>query len=177
MRKRFQKGSLQKIRGEWVARWREDGQRRARKLGRTSLMTKTQAQAELAAIVGPINASRSQPSDRVSFGDFVQQVYLPFYRRKWKRSTAMTNEDRLKHHLTSEFDPRSLGSFDRDELQAFLDQKARTLSFGMVEHLRWDPRTWLERETGIEPATSSLGSWHSTAELLPLNLTTLFAES
>ena len=33
------------------------------------------------------------------------------------------------------------------------------------------PRTrikMLERETGIEPATSSLGSWHSTAELLPL---------
>ena len=28
----------------------------------------------------------------------------------------------------------------------------------------------MERETGIEPATSSLGSWHSTAELLPLVL-------
>jgi hypothetical protein len=27
----------------------------------------------------------------------------------------------------------------------------------------------MERETGIEPATSSLGSWHSTAELLPLS--------
>jgi hypothetical protein len=26
----------------------------------------------------------------------------------------------------------------------------------------------VERETGIEPATSSLGSWRSTAELLPL---------
>ncbi len=26
----------------------------------------------------------------------------------------------------------------------------------------------LERETGFEPATSSLGSWHSTTELLPL---------
>ena len=26
---------------------------------------------------------------------------------------------------------------------------------------------WMERETGIEPATSSLGSWRSTAELLP----------
>jgi hypothetical protein len=25
----------------------------------------------------------------------------------------------------------------------------------------------MERETGIEPATSSLGSWHSTTELLP----------
>jgi hypothetical protein len=27
---------------------------------------------------------------------------------------------------------------------------------------------FMERETGIEPATSSLGSWRSTAELLPL---------
>src|SRR5258708_39230015 len=26
----------------------------------------------------------------------------------------------------------------------------------------------MERETGIEPVTSSLGSWRSTAELLPL---------
>lgn len=140
MRRRFQKGSLQKIRGEWVARWREDGQRKARKLGRISLMTKTQAQSELAAILGPINTSRSQPSDQVSFGDFLQQVYLPFYRRKWKRSTAMTNEDRLGHHLSSEFSPRQLGSFDRDGLQAFLDQKARSLSFSVVEHLRWDLR-------------------------------------
>ncbi len=40
----------------------------------------------------------------------------------------------------------------------------------------WDMGTWdhnstdkmMERETGIEPATSSLGSWRSTAELLPL---------
>jgi hypothetical protein len=29
----------------------------------------------------------------------------------------------------------------------------------------------MERETGIEPATSSLGSWRSTAELLPLSHT------
>ena len=27
----------------------------------------------------------------------------------------------------------------------------------------------MERETGFEPATSSLGSWHSTTELLPLS--------
>ena len=31
----------------------------------------------------------------------------------------------------------------------------------------------LERETGIEPVTSSLGSWRSTAELLPLNFVRL----
>jgi hypothetical protein len=32
----------------------------------------------------------------------------------------------------------------------------------------------MERETGIEPATSSLGSWHSTAELLPLSADSVF---
>jgi hypothetical protein len=33
----------------------------------------------------------------------------------------------------------------------------------------------MERETGIEPATSSLGSWRSTAELLPLGQRTKLA--
>jgi hypothetical protein len=33
---------------------------------------------------------------------------------------------------------------------------------------RCKPLKSLERATGVEPATSSLGSWHSTAELRPL---------
>jgi integrase len=138
MRKRFQKGSLQKVRGEWVARWRQDGERKARKLGRASQVTKAQAQSELAVILAPINNANSEPSERERFGDFVQHVYLPFYRRKWKRTTVMTNEDRLVHHLTAEFASRSLGSFGRDELQSLLDGKGATLSFSMVDHLRWD---------------------------------------
>ena len=91
MRRRFQKGSLEKVRGEWVARWRQDGERKARKLGRVSQVTKAQAQSELAAILSPINSARSEPSEKKDFGDFVQHVYLPFYRRKWKLSTIMTN--------------------------------------------------------------------------------------
>src|SRR5579863_7284179 len=35
----------------------------------------------------------------------------------------------------------------------------------------------MERETGLEPATSSLGSWHSTTELLPLSAISYLAES
>ncbi len=138
MRRRFQKGSLQKVRGGWVARCWQDGERRARLLGRISQMTKAQAQSELAALVAPINDRRSEPSEQRSFGDFVGEVYLPFYQRKWKRSTVMTNEDRLAHHLTLAFDARSLGrgSFGRDELQALLDGKGQTLSFSVVDHLR-----------------------------------------
>jgi hypothetical protein len=101
-------------------------------------MTKAQAQSELATLLAPLDSSRSQPSDRKSFGDFVRNVYLPFYRRKWKRSTVMTNEDRLAHHLTSEFNSRPVGTFDRDELQGLLDRKGQTLSFSVVDHLRWD---------------------------------------
>ena len=138
MRKRFQKGSLQKVRGGWVARWWQDGERKARMLGRVSQMTKAQAQSELAAIVAPINSDGANRRSRKASAISWSEVYLPFYRRKWKRSTVMTNEDRLAHHLTSEFDPRSLGSFDRDELQALLDRKGQTLSFSVVDHLRWD---------------------------------------
>jgi hypothetical protein len=32
----------------------------------------------------------------------------------------------------------------------------------------------MERETGIEPVTSSLGSWRSTSELLPLRCKTYY---
>ena len=50
----------------------------------------------------------------------------------------MTNEDRLAHHLTTEFGARSLGSFTRNDLQTLLDRKGQTLSFSVVDHLRWD---------------------------------------
>jgi integrase len=138
MPKRFQKGSLQKVRGEWVARWRLDGKRKAKKLGRISQMTKAEAQTKLAALVAAVNSKRREPSEQETFGDFVRGVYLPFYQRKWKRSTVMTNEDRIAHHLTSEFGARSLASFSRDELQTVLDRKGQTLSFSVVAHLRWD---------------------------------------
>src|ERR1700757_1091613 len=35
------------------------------------------------------------------------------------------------------------------------------------EQASYSRKAEMERETGIEPATSSLGSWRSTAELLP----------
>jgi integrase len=144
MRRRFQKGNLEKIRGAWVARWWQDGKRKARALGRISQMTKARAQSELAALVTPVNNGRREASEQKGFGDFVRDVYLPFYRRKWKRSTTMTNENRLTQHLTSEFGARSLGILGRDDLQAFLDHKSQVLSFSVVDHLRWDLRQILD---------------------------------
>jgi integrase len=141
MRTRYQKGSLSKRDGAWIAQWWEDGHRRKRTLGRISRMTKAQAETELANILAPINNRQASPSGAWKFCNFLTSVYLPFYRRKWKRSTAMINEDRLRCYLTSVYAQRTLGSFDRDELQEFLERKALSgLSYSVVAHLRWDLR-------------------------------------
>lgn len=144
-RKRHQRGSLKNIRGCWIAQWWEVGHRRNRIVGEVNSMTKSQASRKLAEIVAPINANQDGGSQDRNFGDFVNQVYLPFYRRKWKSSTFASNADRLRHHLASEFDGKPLRSFTRDELQDFLDRKAASgLSFSTVDHLRWDLRQIFE---------------------------------
>jgi integrase len=137
MRKRFQKGNVMKLHGSWIGRWWENGERRAQKLGRTSEMTKSQAKEKLAEILGPINAAAESNPNRV-FGDFVEGVFFPFYRRKWKRSTRMTTEDRIEFYLVGEFKERRLCDVTRDELQTYLDTKAAGLSFSTVDHLKWD---------------------------------------
>jgi hypothetical protein len=139
MRNRFQTGSLFKRGKSWVFQWNEDGHRRKQALGRIGEMTKTEAQNKVAAILLPLNSRDVSPSKSWAFADFIERVYLPFYRRKWKRSTASTNEDRVAHHLVLEFGGLTLGTFHRDQLQEILDRKAAAgLSFSMVDHLRWD---------------------------------------
>src|SRR5438105_15372124 len=105
MRKRYQKGSLQEQRGFWIARWYEDGCRKARTLGKVTKVTKAKALRELAALVAPVNDRDTSASAGLAFGDFVRQVYLLFYQRKWKRTTMVTNEERVNHHLVGQFGP------------------------------------------------------------------------
>src|SRR6266849_6265201 len=64
------------------------------------------------------------------------------------------------------------GSYPRNPLfgQCHLRlQRAPKIGSGTSHQIRG----LVERETGIEPVTSSLGSWRSTAELLPLNFVRL----
>ena len=74
------------------------------------------------------------------FGEFVAEVYFPYYSRKWKDSTRENNVNRVSVHLVREIWGRwSLSGFRRDELQDLLDEKAQAgLSFSVVDHLRWD---------------------------------------
>src|SRR5262245_47216962 len=145
MRIRFQNPKVRKRGGSWIGQWWEDGHRRKQTLGRIAKMSKGEAQAELGKILAPLNARQIPPSQSWLFTEFVERIYLPFYRRKWKRSTAMTNEDRIQNHVLAELGTCTLGSFKRDELQDLLNRKATAhFSFSMVDHLRWDLRQIFE---------------------------------
>jgi integrase len=145
MRKRFQKGSVKKSGNGryWIGQWREDGpgeKRRERTtvLGKTSTMTKSEAREKIAAILQPINSRAAQAANvNLTVKEFVETVYLPMYKPQWKRSTLMTNVDRINHHIVEAFGSRQMRMLTRKELQEFLDSKSE-LSFSTVDHLRWD---------------------------------------
>jgi integrase len=114
-----------------------DGARKSKVLGFVKDLSKTEARDAIRRLVEEEKAKRE--TDRVwQFGEFVTQVYFPFYSRKWKPSTRENNVNRVSVHLVSEFGERELPSFRRDELQDLLDRKSKDLSFSVVDHLRWD---------------------------------------
>ena len=141
-KRRFQKPRVKNVNGYWIAQYRDlDGRRRKVSFGPVAKTKKYDAERDLAQILEPINAIQANPSPMVGFALFVQSIYLPFYRRKWKPSTVGSNEYRLNFHLINRFGERPLNSFTRDELQEVLDQKAASgLSYSVVAHLRWDLR-------------------------------------
>jgi integrase len=142
-RKRFQKGSLQcRKHGRhrmWVAAWWEDGGRRSKVLGRCSQMGKGEAEQVLSNILRPINAGVANgPRPVHTFKQFVEDVYLPFARRGWKKSTETTTEKSIQCYLVKEFGTDILHSITRDRLQDFLEKKALDLSASPVTHIRWN---------------------------------------
>ena len=144
--KAFQRGSLKiRIRNGkkyWYAQWRENGQPKSKELGFCSSMSQGKAEAELAQILEPINKLAGQRQDETyTFGHFIEAVYLPICRGKWKASTRMTEENRIQAHLVPAFDPRLMDEISRDELQSFLNRKAKQLSQSGLDHLRFRLRS------------------------------------
>lgn len=142
-KKRYQKGSLtpRKIGGRkvWYAQWREDGGRRTKILGPCNQVTKSQAQAELAAILAPLNEGLKTTAARiVAAGEFIEKTYLPWQELSWKESTAGTTIQRIRSLILPPFRGRLLRSITREDLQEFLIKQAQKYSDSVVRHLRWD---------------------------------------
>jgi len=145
MRKsRYQRGSVKKQRGRWIGMWYADGGRKSKVLGLVKDLSKSDARAAVNRIVTEVDTKRDQ--NRIwKFGEFVTEVYFPYYSRKWKHSTRENNVNRVSVHLVASFGERELSSLKRDELQDLLDAKANGgLSFSVVDHLRWDVKQVLD---------------------------------
>ncbi len=142
-RQRYQKGSLQVRkhgkRKMWTLLYRDGGTRRYVTLGSYAEMSKSQAEQKRDEILSEVNARNSLSRDsEITFGAFVEAIALPFLRSKWKRSTAATTENRVKHHLLAEFANVKMRDLRLKDLQAFLNNKHAVLSRSVVAHLRWD---------------------------------------
>src|SRR5262245_20893735 len=136
MRRRFQNGSLRKKHGSWIAQWRDNGNLKSLALGRIRETSKAEAQAKLAEILQPINSRETTTVDhRTTVEQFLNAVYFPVNRRRWKKSTIACNEHRVTYHIDKAFGDRRLNEITRDELQTFLEEKASSgLSFSVVDH-------------------------------------------
>jgi hypothetical protein len=163
-RKRFQRGSLKPRkrmgRSYWYAQWREGGQCRSKEFGLCSQMSKGEAEGALAAILQPLNVSAGlRVHATYTFERFVEEVYLPVWRGKWKVSTGMTEESRLCFHLVGSLGQRMMHEIARKELQCLLDTKSNDLARSGVDHLRFRLRSifQLALSEGVEdrdPATT-----------------------
>jgi len=103
-----------------------------------------------AAILEPINKGILKPVRPVyTFTQFVETVYLPVSRRRWKASTAMTTEALIGGHLVAGLGSRLLEELTREDLQGLLDRKAAGgLSRSVVNHLRWQMHAVFELAMG-----------------------------
>src|SRR5262249_41242027 len=112
MRKRYQQGSVTKSSDGryWIGKYREDGRHKTKLLGKLREITKSEAQEKFTEFLKPL----IEIAPDLTLRSFVEDVYLPFYQRKWKGSTLMTNKDRIQHQIVSELGSRQLRSFTRD---------------------------------------------------------------
>jgi integrase len=124
-------------------------------------LTKSQAEQSQAAFMRTMNGGDEPEPGRTRpllVTEFVNQVYLPFQRGKWKGSTAETSEQRIRTHIIQDLGNQQMEVFTPRTLQAFLEEKAPTSSFSLVDHLRWDLSSIFEmavaeRVIAANPAT------------------------
>lgn len=147
-RRRYQRGSVRARQRNgtsyWYAQWRENGRKRSKELGRCSALSRWEAQLLLADIVRPLNERQGlgqDPAVSVTLGDFIERLYLPIWGARWKVSTALTETDRIRHHIVGALGSQPLKFLTRADLQSVLDAKAHALSRSVVTQLRFRLRS------------------------------------
>jgi len=155
-----QQARVEKIGGVWFGcRYRDAAGVRKTAPKFPEAKTRSEALALMTEILVPINAARraATPGPTMALNAFTEKIFLPFKGRQWKKSTAITTEQRLrKHIIDSEFGKTPLKDLTREAMQRFLDTK-QLLSHSVVNHLRWDLHAIcrMAEEDGLLPRDQS----------------------
>ena len=140
----FQRGTRRKL---WVARWWEDvivaggtlGRiRRSEVLGTVAeLPTRRKAMQVLSQKLKAINSGDARPQSVRTFGDFVQDEWMPVILPTLKYATQKHYKYMLNAHLIPTFGKKQLRELTREELQSFLSRKlSGGLSWETVHHFK-----------------------------------------
>jgi integrase len=131
----------------WIGKYYgANGRDQSTSLGKVSKITKTKARELLAEVVKnnnkPVTAtSRAQPD--ITLKEFVNTIYFPFYRHRWKRVSDDPRTRSITRHIVGDLGDRPLRSLKRNELQDLLDRR-KHMAKTMVDHLRWDIKQILD---------------------------------
>jgi integrase len=126
-RRRFQRGSLFKVEGSWVGRWREDTIeggavkriKRSAVLGSAKELTRHQAQRLLDEKLAAVNAVSYRPLPACTFREFAARwelLMLPQY----KHSCRPTMRGHMKNYLLPFFGDMQLRSIAPEVIQRFV---------------------------------------------------------
>ena len=109
-------------------------------LGRFADMPKSEAEARLAVILKPFNEAAGQsrnPSTHSAV--YLEEIFLPVSRRKWKESTRVTTEPRMVYHLMPALgDSSASANHSRADAGLSWIRRPQTHLASTVDHLRWD---------------------------------------
>jgi integrase len=155
-RRRYQRGQLSSIEGNWIARWREDiiasnGQvrrvRRKETIGTVKeYPTKRLAQRELDRRLKDVNAEDYRPRPQATFAEFAER-WMDTVMKQHKPSSQSSEKSDLNRALVPHFGPKSLKDITAESVQVFVTslegspKTARNLICTM--RLVWNTaRTW-----------------------------------
>ena len=110
------------------------------RLDACAISRRADAEKKQIEFMSGINGGEAEPDclRPTLLNEFVNQVYLPFYRGKWKGPTKGTSESRIRAHIVADLGNEQMVNLSPTGLQAYLDCKAGTHGFSTVDHLRWD---------------------------------------
>jgi integrase len=128
-RRRYQRGQLSSIEGNWIARWREDiiasnGEvrrvRRKETIGTVKQYpTKRLAQRELDRRLKDVNAENYKPRPQATFAEFAER-WMESVMKQHKPSSQSSEKSDLNRVLVPHFGPKSLKDITAEAVQVFV---------------------------------------------------------